>query len=142
MADIWLERSFKVSAARLFEVVTSHEMLVQWWGHEGWTFRDEVLDLSRTGPWHAAMTSDDGNHFKHSGQVTHVDPPLSVGFTLGWHDSDDKRGVESHVTFRVQEIAGGAKLIIEHRELPSADIAARYEQGWGEPLDRLANLLT
>lgn len=141
MSDIRVEREFAVSPARLFAVVTTNAEILQWWGHEGWTMQDEQLDFSRKGPWHSAMLSDEGNLFKMSGQVTNVHPIDTIGFTWGWHDADDQRGAESHVTFTIQEAVRGSKLVIDHRDLQSDDIAAQHEKGWGGPLERLERLL-
>lgn len=141
MSDIRLERDFPVSPARLFEVISQRAELIRWWGHEGWTFASEHMDFSRTGPWHADMRSEEGNTYKLSGQVTRVSPPDTIGFTWAWHDPQDQRGKESHVTFTVSECAMGARLIVDHRELPSDDIAAQHERGWGGPLGKLERLL-
>ncbi len=142
MSDVRLERGFAVSPARLFEALSRHADIVQWWGHDSWTLQDENLDFSREGPWHAAAVGDTGNIYKLSGQVTKVAPPETIGFTWAWHDPEDQRGAESHVTFTVSETAKGAKLVIDHRELPSDDIAAQHERGWGGPLLRLERLLS
>lgn len=141
MSDIRLERTFNVSPERLFEALSSRALLVQWWGHDGMTLPDENLDFSRLGPWHSEMLSDEGNRFKMSGQVTRVDPPNAIGFTWGWHDTDDQRGAESHVTFTVVETLTGSKLIIDHRELPSDEVAARHSAGWNGPMTRLDQFL-
>ncbi len=141
MGDIRIEREFKVSPLRLFEVLSQRAELVRWWGHDGWTFTSEHMDFSRTGPWHADMTSEDGTRYKLSGEVTKVTPPNMIGFTWAWHDPDDVRGSESHVTFSVVETAKGSKLIVDHRELPSDEIAARHENGWRGPLGRLSRIL-
>lgn len=141
MADIRLEREFTASPARLFEVISSHAMLIQWWGHDGMTLPEEQLDFSKPGPWYAVMLSGEGNRFKMSGQVTRVDQGHSIGFTWGWHDDDDQRGAESHVTFTVVETGIGSKLIIDHRELPSEEVAAGHSEGWNGPLTRLARFL-
>lgn len=141
MADIRLEREFNVSALRLFEVISSHALLIQWWGHDGMTLPEENLNFGRLGPWFSVMISDEGNRFKMSGQVTRVDPPNAISFTWGWHDDADQRGPESHVTFTVVETATGSKLIINHRELPSEEVAARHASGWAGPMARLARFL-
>ena len=141
MADIRLERDFNVSPKRLFEVISSHATLIQWWGHDGMTMTDEQLDFSRLGPWHSAMLSGEGNRFKMSGQVTQIDPPNSIGFTWGWHDDADQRGPESHVMFTVVETATGAKLIVDHRELATEEIASQHAKGWGGPMTRLERFL-
>jgi uncharacterized protein YndB with AHSA1/START domain len=141
MSDIRLERDFAVTPARLFKALSTHALLMQWWGHDGMQIPDERLDFSRLGPWHAVMISDEGNRFKMSGQVTHVDPPHSIGFTWGWHDPDDQRGPESHVMFTVEKTSKGARLTIDHRALPNDDVARQHEKGWGGPLNRLERLL-
>ena len=49
--------------------------------------------------------------------------------------------MKANVTFTVQETARGAKLVIDHRELASEEMAANHARGWGGPLAKLANLL-
>lgn len=141
MSDIRLEREFAVTPERLFEVISTHSELIRWWGHDGWTFSDENISFSKTGPWFVDMRSDEGNRYKMSGQVTLVRPPHAIGFTWAWHDDDDNRGPESHVTFTVRESGVGAQLIIDHRELATDDIAAQHAKGWAGPLGRLSRLL-
>lgn len=137
MADLQLEREFKVKPERLFDFVTQRENVLKWFGYEGMSFPSENMDLSRTGAWHVEMITSEGNYYKLSGHVTHVDAPKSVGFTWGWHDPDDNRGPESHVTFSIVETATGARLVIDHRELQDGDMAENHEDGWTNALNRL-----
>lgn len=141
MTDLRLEREFKITPDRLFDWITSSGKLLQWWGPEGMHVPDGELDFTKTGPWHSVMANDDLT-VRVSGQVTHVDPPKSVGFTWGWHDEDGKRGEESHVTFTVEPTASGARLIINHRELGDSDRAAGHERGWTSSLRKLALQIT
>ena len=141
MADIRLERSFKVAPERLFAAVTQQADLLQWWGPEGLHVPEHDLDLSRTGPWFSVMVNDEGQRYKVSGEVTSYDPPRSVGFTWAWHDDADARGPESHVTFTIVETASGSRLIMDHRDLSDADAAMNHEQGWGSSLNKLDALL-
>lgn len=140
MCDIRLEREFPVTQQRLFEMLSTQAQLLQWWGHDGWTMMDENLDLSRLGPWFADMRSEEGHRFKLSGQVTRVSPFDVIGFTWGWHDEADQRGIESHVTFTISATAKGARLVLDHRNLASDESAAQHERGWGGPLSRLERL--
>ncbi len=141
MSDIRLEREFKVSPARLFYVLTSDAQVLQWWGHDGWVMQDAQLDFTRTGPWYSVMLGEDGTLFKMSGVVTKVQPVETIGFTWAWHDGDDVRGHESHVTFTIQETSTGSKLVIDHRDLPTDENAASHARGWASPLGRLERLL-
>ena len=111
MTDLSLEREFNISADRLFDWISRDGKLVQWFGPEGMNVPESNLDFSRTGPWFAVM-SNASMTVKVSGQVTHVDPPRSVGFTWGWHDDDGTRGSESHVTMTVVPTNSGARLVL------------------------------
>ena len=142
MNDIQITRDFAVSPARLFEAITTKAEVIQWWGHDGMTVPDHALDFTQTGPWHAVMIGAEGGRFHMSGQITHVRAPASVGFTWGWHDDDGVRGAESHVTLTVTACAKGARLTIDHVDLPSPEVAARHEAGWGGPMARLDRLLS
>lgn len=99
------------------------------------------LAFDRKGPWMSIMQNDEGKRFKVSGHVTHVDPPNSVGFTWAWHDENDQRGVESHVTIKlVPEQSGGTAFTLSHVDLPDDDVAANHEQGWTSSLRKLERL--
>ena len=142
MTDLRLEREFSVTPDRLFQWVSTPDKLLKWWGPEGMDVPEHDLDLSRTGPWFSIMRNDEGQQFKVSGHVTHVDAPKSVGFTWGWHDDDDQRGTESHVTFTVVASTSGARLVVDHRELDDSEQSTRHEAGWTSSLRKLAANIT
>lgn len=140
LQDVRLEREFPVSAETLYRFVSSPDGLIRWWGPEGLTVPEHDLDFTRKGPWFSVMVKPDGQRFKVSGHVTHVDPPKSVGFTWAWHDESDKRGFESHVTLTVTATDRGAHLVIDHRGLPDAEAADNHTQGWTSSLRKLERL--
>jgi len=138
MTDLRLEREFSVSPEKLFDWVSAPDKLLKWWGPEGMHVPEHTLDFSRIGPWYSIMQNAEGQQFKVSGHVTHVDPPKSIGFTWGWHDPEDKRGTESHVTFSVVASESGSRLLIDHRELGDDEISASHETGWTSALRKLS----
>ncbi len=137
MADLKLEREFPTTPENLFAWISDGAKLLQWWGPEGMHVPQHDLDFSRLGPWYSVMQNAEGQQYKVSGQVTHVDPPNSVGFTWGWHDDQDQRGAESHVTLTVEAVGEGARLILDHRDLGDDEIAANHNQGWTSSLRKL-----
>lgn len=141
MTDLRLKRDFALPTEELFRWISSPDALVQWWGPEGLHIPEGNLDFTRTGPWYSVMQNADGQRFKVSGHVTHVDPPRSVGFTWAWHDDADQRGEESHVTLTVESCAAGSRLIVDHRDLGDDERAADHETGWTSCLRKLAGLL-
>jgi len=130
MPDVRIERDFATTPERLYRAVSRQAEVLEWWGHDGMTLPDCALDFSRPGPWHCVMIAGDGTRFKMSGQVTHVREGRSVGFTWGWHDEDDTRGAETHVTFSITPSDTGARLTIDHRDFTDAALAERHQGGW------------
>ena len=143
MATLTLTRTFKASPKTVYDFVTQSKHLVTWWGPETMTLPDCHLDFTRKGPWHSVMQNAEGQTYKCSGHVTHLDPPHSVGFTWAWHDENDTRGVESHVTIRlVPAQNGGTEFTLTHIDLPDEETARNHEGGWASclhKLERMAN---
>ncbi len=141
MATLTLERDFAADPETVFAYVSKTEHLLKWWGPEGMTLPEHQLDFTSKGPWVSVMQNADGQRYKVSGQVTHVDPPRSVGFTWAWHDESDTRGVESHVTIKLVLAAnGGTRFQLSHVDLPSDEVAVNHEQGWTSSLRKLERL--
>ena len=141
MPSLTIERRFKAAPERVFAFVSQTEHLLKWWGPEGLYVPEHQLSFERTGPWMSVMQNDEGQRYKVSGHVTHVDPPNSIGFTWAWHDEDDRRGVESHVTIRlVPAQGGGTDLTLNHVDLPDEEAARNHEMGWTSSLRKLEAL--
>ena len=140
MPELTLKRHYAAPPAKVFDYVSKSEHLLKWWGPEGLHVPEHNLSFQRKGPWMSVMQNEQGDRFKVSGQVTHVDPPNSIGFTWAWHDETDARGVESHVTIKVVPAqAGGTDLELTHVDLPP-DAADNHEQGWSSSLRKLAQI--
>lgn len=141
MTDLHIERDFPVTPEVLFKWITDPEKLLKWWGPEGVHVPEHNLDFSRKGAWYSVMENKDGDQFKVSGHVTHIDAPVSVGFTWAWHDDTDARGPESHVMLRVSEGVSGARLTLDHRDLADETAAERHEEGWSSTFRKLSAAL-
>lgn len=141
MPTLTLERRFAAAPERVFAFVSKTEHLLKWWGPEGMHVPEHNLSFERTGPWMSVIQNAEGQRFKVSGHVTHVDPPNSVGFTWAWHDENDRRGVESHVTIRlVPAQGGGTAMTLSHADLPDDETATNHETGWTSSLRKLQAL--
>lgn len=138
MTDVVLERILPAAVERVFDFVTRRENLLTWWGPEGMSLPEEQLDFTRPGPWFSVMQGAEGQRYKVSGQVTSVRPPNLVAFTWGWHDENDRRGHESHVTIEISEAGPGkSRLRLSHARLPDQDARDRHAQGWTSSLRKL-----
>lgn len=141
MPEFVINRTFSADPGIVFDFVTRSDHLLKWWGPEGMHVSDHDLSFAAKGPWMSVMTNAEGQNYKVSGHVTHVDPPHSVGFTWAWHDENDRRGVESHVTIRlVPAQGGGTEFHLSHVDLPDEGAAQNHEQGWTSSLRKLERL--
>ena len=141
MPTVTLERTFAAPQDRVFEYVSKTEHLLKWWGPETVRVTEHQLSMERPGPYVSVFENDDGGRFKVSGQVTHVDRPNSIGFTWAWHDENDKRGVESHVTIKlVPAQNGGTDFTLTHVDLPDEESAQNHTGGWTSSLRKLEAL--
>ena len=140
MPTLEMERHLNAPVEKVFDFVSKTEHLVRWWGPEGLHVPEHDLSLDRLGPWFSVMVNGEGQRFKVSGQVTHVDPPKSIGFTWAWHDEDDARGVESHVRIKLVPAQNGTVLHLSHVDLPE-ETAESHEGGWASTFNKLEALL-
>lgn len=138
MQNVTLSRVFDAAPEKVFAFVTQAQHLLKWWCHETTTVPEHALSFEALGPWAITMLTADGQRFKLSGQVTSVNPPRSVGFTWAWHDADDVRGGESHVTIQLEGLQdGGTRLTLTHVNLADADAVEAHTGGWTLLLHRL-----
>ena len=137
MTELKIERHLTADPDTVFAFVTQSEHLLKWWGPEGVTIAEGRLDFTTTGPWSSVMVNAEGTRYKVTGEVLKVEAPNAIELSWGWHDENDQRGVESHVTFSVEPTPSGAKFILDHRDLPDADTAGQHKQGWSSTLRRL-----
>ncbi len=132
MTAVIMERVLPAPVETVFAFITKPENLVKWWGPEGMTCPDKDLDFSEVGRrWYSVMMNAQGQRFKVSGEVKEVKAPNLVAFTWGWHDDNDARGHESHVSLEVADAGDGkTRLTMTHEDLPDAESRENHSMGW------------
>jgi len=145
MNQVVLERDFAAPLEKVYAFISKPENLSKWWGPDGCHLPDFKLDFEQTGSWHSVMRFDSGNEVKVSGEVTHVDPPNSVGFTWAWHDGGPggPRGTKSQVRIEIGEVdEHSAKLTLNHFNLGTDSARAGHTRGWMAIFDNLESGLS
>ncbi|MCK5622865.1 MAG: SRPBCC domain-containing protein [Alphaproteobacteria bacterium] len=77
------------------------------------------------------------NDYEMTGEYVEIDPPSRIAFT--WISHTAVAG--SLVTLEFHDRGEETELVLTHERLPSADIAAQHEAGWGSILEKLAGRL-
>lgn len=113
----------------VFDFFTDPDRMIQWMG------RSAELDPRPGGGFRCDINGDSVAN----GTYVELEPPRRVVFTWGWEgeDSVTKPG-SSTVEVLLEPEAGGTRVRLIHRDLPSAESAAKHGHGWRHYLDRLA----
>ena len=151
---IRIERVIDAPRELVFEAWTKPEHLLRWWAPRGCSTPACTVDLRPGGKLHYCMRMPDGRDIWGIGVYREIVAPERIVYADSFADSRGNPVLpasygmsESHpaslvVTVTFAELGGGwTRLVLRHSM--EADIPERggAEQGWGEMLDRLAELL-
>ena len=121
----------------VYEAWTDPEGLRNWMCPGDVISADASLDVRVGGSFRITMRSKEQVH-EHIGTYQVVDPPAKLSFT--WSGGN----VASDTTLvTVEFIAQGneSELVITHERFTNADVAQRYETGWGTIARKFAEFL-
>ena len=88
---------------------------------------EAVLDVRVGGSFRIIMRAEDRIH-EHSGTYQIVDPPAKLAFTWSGLENPDEITL---VTVEFLPRGEESELVITHERFSKADVAQRYEMGWG-----------
>ena len=132
-----MERLIAAPPERVFDLWTDPELLVQWWGPDGFDVPASALDVQPGGRWKTTMRSPDGALHTVSGVYRLIEPPRRLVFTWGWDDEQGVRGHETEVTVTFEATPGGTRLVLQQQTFQSAEQRDRHSHGWGSSFDCL-----
>jgi uncharacterized protein YndB with AHSA1/START domain len=135
-----LSRIVEVPPQRVFDAMTDPEQVAQWWGPDGFTCPEVILDAKVGGAYRIAMQPPDGGLFHLTGEYLEVQPPFRLAYTFRWQppDPDDQETV-ARLALHARDGATEVALV----QGPFATEARRelHEAGWTDSLARLASHL-
>lgn len=133
---ILAEVEIKAPVERVYAALTTGDEIVKWWGSDD-LYRTTAFtsELRPQGPWKASGVGADGTPFSVSGEYLVVEPPHRVTFT--WKPEWDG-GHVSIVTYRLEPVEGGTRLVLRHDGLEGrADSCRGHTRGWQRVLSWL-----
>ncbi|WP_426997167.1 SRPBCC family protein [Pseudarthrobacter sp. N5] len=136
-----ITRHFNASINVLWSALTDPDQAPQWVGPQGFRTPRETIeaDFEVGGRYRACMIKEEtGQELWWSGIHTRIDPPSRFEFTSAWDNDDGTRGFETEVTFELEELGGGTRMIFTQGPFDSVESREGYGGGWGESFDRLA----
>ncbi len=128
--ELRLERMIAAPPERVFALWTEPELLVKWWGPEGFDIPAHALDIRPGGAWRTTMRSPEGKLHTVSGVYRVIEPPRRLVFTWAWEDEKGLRGQETEVAVTFAPAPGGTKLMIVQKEFATVTSRDQHEKGW------------
>ncbi|HET7715697.1 MAG TPA: SRPBCC domain-containing protein [Bauldia sp.] len=137
-----IERVFKAPPDQVFRAWTDPEILVDWWGPEGFGTRPAecAMDLREGGAWRTVMRNERGEAHIASGVYREISPPRRLVLTWGWQQPDGSRGHETVVELNFESVPGGTRLRLVQRVFASSDQRDSHRMGWQSSLDKLERM--
>jgi uncharacterized protein YndB with AHSA1/START domain len=138
-APLHAEKTYTVSAARLYRAWTTPEELMRWW-HPGTSRLVSVTnELQEGGTVKYDFNNDKGYAFSISGTYQEVVPEKRLVYTWNWQIPEDSVGEGEHklsVEF-VDEGAGNTTLRVTQESLNDQEAIHPHHFGWDEGLEAL-----
>jgi len=135
--ELRLERLIPAPPESLFALWTEPELLVTWWGPEGYEVSAHALDVRPGGRWWTTVRRRDGGSATMSGVYRVVDPPRHLVFTWGFEE-DGRRGHETEVALTFEAVPGGTRLVLEQRLFETKESRDTHHGGWSSSFEKLA----
>ena len=119
----------------LFAAWTQPERLKQWWGPEGVTCIDAVVDLRVGGKYRIGNRLPDGKVLWIIGEYRVVQPPMKLAYT--WQIESETHASEI-VTVSFEPRENGTEVAVIHERIPDVAIRDQHQYGWQGCLSGLA----
>ncbi len=140
-----ITRAFRAPIALVFEVLTSPEHVVNWWGPAQYTMNVVELDFRVGGKWRFVQHNAEGEEFPFCGEYLSVDPVTGYSYTFIFDVEPFNQGEPIVESIRLAEHAG-LTTVTNTATYPSKEVlegmlSTGMESGARESMDRLAELL-
>ena len=132
-----LERLIPAPPERLFAYWTEPDLLVKWFGPEGFDVPSHHLDIRPGGRWRTTLRAPDGTLRTVSGVYNKIEPPRRLVFTWGWDDDNGVRGHETEVTVTFEPTPGGTRLKLIQQVFQTGEVRDLHNGGWASSFNKL-----
>lgn len=144
--SVRIERVYKATPERIFAALTDPDIIVQWWGPEGYGSDWAEIDLRPGGAWRVQMRSlEDDYEGVMEGTILEIAPPHRLVFRTDRHCNgaphifDAAAMPPTEVTIELHELGKGeTRLVLTQVGFTEPLAAELHEHGWSQSLGKLA----
>lgn len=135
-----LSRTLRATPGQVFDAWVDPNILVKWWGPQGFTTPEIELDVREGGAWTTVMQSPQGSRHHVSGVYKVIDRPKRLVFTWAWTQDDGSRGHETEVELTFADQGGTTLMTMVQKVFAEVEHRNNHEGGWTSSFDKLAAL--
>jgi uncharacterized protein YndB with AHSA1/START domain len=135
-----VERLIAAPPERVFDLWTEPDLLVQWWGPEGYAVPSHDLDVRPGGQWTTTLRGTDGLLRIVSGVYRVIEPPHRLVMSWAWHDDQGRRGNESEIVVTFDPAPGGTRLVLLQQEFATTADRDGHAGGWTSSFNKLSKI--
>ena len=138
--ELVLREHFHAAREQIFRQMTDPAELVKWWGPNGFSTPEAVMDLRVGGEYRLTMQPPDGAPFHLAGAFLEVDRPNRLRYTFRWEEPlpDDR---ETVVVVDLHPVGGGTDVVLTQRGFATDERLQLHRDGWTQAFDRLRTLV-
>lgn len=128
---------------RVFAACTQPELMLQWYGPQGWRATRIDVDPRPGGRFCFRMTGPEGE-MGAEGEYEIVEAPRRIVHTWRWTGEDPGNppdGGHSRIRYEIEPRGEGSRLTFTHEALPDQAAADSHREGWNEALAKLRQRL-
>lgn len=135
-----IEHHFAAPPEQVFKAWTDPETATRWYGPEGYTTTDVVMNLQVGGRWANTMVSPDGKRYPSTGVIREVQAPNRlVLFDEGKGEPMNGHATKIEVTF--EPSGTGTKMRLVHGVFKTVETRDECKAGWSSSFTRLERML-
>lgn len=139
--QVEIRREFPTPREVVFRVLSEPEFVQRWFfPRKDVVLTIEQFDFVPNGRYRFLYALPDGTLSKVHGRFTSIRRPELVEFTWTWEPPDPHADEETLVTWRLEEIDGGTRLVVTHERIPD-DYLPMFRPGWAQTIQHLAEVL-
>lgn len=140
-SEVHLRRVVKASKQEVFDAWTRPELLMQWWGPNGFTTPLAELDVREGGAMRIEMKGPDGVIYPMTGRYIEVDSPFRFQFLSTPLDAAGEELFELWNSVLLNGEDGAVEVVVNCHLTRSTPAAEPYLTGmpigWGQTMDRM-----
>jgi uncharacterized protein YndB with AHSA1/START domain len=152
-AVVVIERVFHAPRERVWMAWTTPDLLMRWWGPQGYTVPVARLSLRVGGSYLFCMRSPEGKDIWGTGFYREIVPYERIVATDSFADEKGNIVPATHygmsadfpkellVTVTFEERQGKTKLTLRHDGIPPGEDIKNTQEGWNQSFDKLGDLL-